>query len=284
MSGDVRERRPEELRFVTYLSPSIPRGFFEAVVDHARRALRYERVSLRMETRVSGPERGAEDPFSRGEADVGFMCSPSFVWLRERRPPPVELLGVAPVFEDARISGRPIYFCDVVVRRGGEIRSFAELRGRSWAYNDACSLSGYYSLLKRLEELGANIRFFGHMFGSGSHLRSMEAVASGEADAAAIDSNVLRIQLHEDPALRERLRVIESWGPFPIQPVVVRSALHPEVKERLRASLLAADADPRTRRALSGFGLRHFVPVSHEDYAPDKVALDACEDPARWTG
>jgi hypothetical protein len=28
-----------------------------------------------------------------------------------------------------------------------------------------------------------------------------------------------------------------------------------------------ADADPRTRRALSRFGLRRFVPVSEEDYS-----------------
>jgi hypothetical protein len=36
---------PEELRFVTYLSPGIPRAFFEAVVEYVRRALGY-RTSL----------------------------------------------------------------------------------------------------------------------------------------------------------------------------------------------------------------------------------------------
>jgi hypothetical protein len=36
---------PEELRFVTYLSPGIPRTFFEAVVEYVRRALGY-RTSL----------------------------------------------------------------------------------------------------------------------------------------------------------------------------------------------------------------------------------------------
>jgi phosphonate transport system substrate-binding protein len=258
--------RPEEIRFVTYLSPGIPQALFEALVDHVRRTL--GRASLRVVTRVSGPEKGSEDPFSGGEADVGFMCSPSFLWLRELRPPPVELLGVAPVFEDARASGRPVYFCDVVVRRDGPIRSFAELEGRSWAYNDACSLSGYYSLLNRLAEAGADEGFLGRLFRSGSHLNSIESVVGGEADAAAIDSNVLSIRLREVPDLRESLRVIESWGPFPIQPVVVRRALPPELKEGLRASLLGVDADPRTRRILSGFGLKRFVPVTDEDYSP----------------
>jgi phosphonate transport system substrate-binding protein len=274
----VQGKYPGDLRVVTYLSPGIPRALFEAVVDHLRRTLGFERVSLLTEERVSGPEKGGEDPFSTGGADVGFMCSPSFVWLWERRPQPVELLGVAPVFDDPRVSGRPVYFCDVVVRRDDPTRSFAELRGRSWAYNDAYSLSGYYSLLNKLEEMGADGPFFGRVFRSGSHLRSMEAVVRGEVDASAIDSNVLRIRLQEMSALRKKLRVIESWGPFPIQPVVIRSALDPDLKEGLRASLLAADADPRTRRLLARFGLRRFAPVTLEDYALHDLTLCARED------
>jgi phosphonate transport system substrate-binding protein len=261
-----------ELRFVTYLSPGIPQRLFETVVEHVRRTLGCERASLRVEARVSGPEKESKDPFSQDEADVGFMCSPSFVWLRELRPPPVELLGVAPVFGDARAAGRPIYFCDVVVRRDGPIRSFAGLRGRSWAYNDVCSLSGYYSLLNKLAEMGADECFFRRVFRSGSHLNSMESVVRGEADAAAIDSNVLSMRLREVPGLRERLRVIESWGPFPIQPVVVRSALPAALKEGARASLLTMDAYPRTRRALSKFDLKRFVSVTDEDYSPGLLA------------
>jgi phosphonate transport system substrate-binding protein len=272
MGGVSRSRLPGEIRFLTYLSPGIPQAFFEAIIDYVRRTLGCERTSLRVEARVSGPEKGAEDPFSRGEADVGFMCSPSFIWLCELEPPPVELLGVAPVFRDERNAGRPVYFCDVVVRREGPIRSFAELEGRSWAYNDACSLSGYYSLLNRLAEAGVDEGFFGGMICSGSHLNSIEAVLRGEADAAAIDSNVLSMRLGEVPDLREGLRVIESWGPFPIQPVVVRRALQPELKEGLRASLLAVEADPRARRALSGFGLERFAPASEEDYSSALLA------------
>ena len=49
-------KRPEELRFVTYLSPGIPRAFFEAVVEYVRRALG-RRASLLVETRVSRPVR-----------------------------------------------------------------------------------------------------------------------------------------------------------------------------------------------------------------------------------
>ena len=266
-----------ELRFVTYLAPSIPRALFEAVVDHVRHVLGYERASLLVETRTSGPEKGGYDPFSDGKADVGFLCSPSLVWLREVAHPSAELLGAAPVFEDERAGGRPVYFCDVVVRREDPIRSFGDLEARSWAYNDVCSLSGYHSLLAKLAEMGADDRYFDRLVHSGSHLRSLGAILRGEVDAAAIDSNVLRMRLREDPALRGCLRVIESWGPFPIQPVVVRSTLPPDLKAELRDCLLEAGTYPRFRRAVSRFGLRGFTLVEDEDYPPGSLVFAARE-------
>jgi ABC-type phosphate/phosphonate transport system substrate-binding protein len=207
-------KRPEELRFVTYLSPGIPQAFFEADVEHVRRALG-RRASLSLETQVSGPMRGGDDPFSKGEADVGFVCAPSFFCLREMKNPPVELLPAAPVFSDGRAPGRPVYFSEVLVRRESPASSFLDLRGSSWAYNDPCSLSGYYNLLKKLAEMGENGDFFGRVCCSGSHLESMGMICRGETDATAIDSNVLRIKLKSSPELGKRLRVIESWGPFP---------------------------------------------------------------------
>src|ERR687893_1275526 len=131
----------EDIRLVTYLAPSIPRTLFEALADHVQGALGCRRVALRVETRASGPQKGGECSSFAEEADVAFMCAPSFVWLRDLRPPPAELLGVLPVFDDERNQGKPVYFCDVVVRHGSPIQTFSDLRRGSWAYNDARSLS-----------------------------------------------------------------------------------------------------------------------------------------------
>ena len=94
MVGDHHERGAREIQFVTYLSPSIPQAFFEALVDHLQRSLGREKVSLRIETRVSGPRKGYECSSFGDKVDVAFMCAPSFIWLRRLRPPPAELLGV----------------------------------------------------------------------------------------------------------------------------------------------------------------------------------------------
>ena len=261
-----------ELKLLTYLSPGLPLALFGVVADHLRRCMELggRGIALASEDRVSGPEGSSvdrsEDPFSLGEADVGFVCAPTYLRLREREHPPAELLGVAPVFADERAHGKPVYFCDVIVRRGSSAQSFWDLKGGLWAYNDPCSLSGHGGLAARLGSPETIGKFFRRMIRSGSHPASVRLVADGGADVASIDSNVLRILLEQTPTLQEKVRVLESWGPYPIQPVVVRTELDPALKVALRESLLKAEADPLTRPALEAFGLKRFVAAGAEDY------------------
>jgi phosphonate transport system substrate-binding protein len=263
---------PPAIRLLTYLSPGLPLDLFGAVADHLRRCpgLGGRPIVLASEERLSGPGRSSvgrsEDPFSRGEADVGFLCAATYLALRERERPPAGLLGVAPVFADERTRGEPVYFCDVIVRCGSPAGSFWDLEGGTWAFNDPFSLSGHGGLSARLgspEEAG---RFFGRTIRSGSHPASVGLVAGGGADAASIDSNVLRILLERTPSLREEVRVLESWGPYPIQPVVVRAGLDPALKGALRESLLTTEADSLSRQELGAFGLERYVAVGEEDY------------------
>jgi hypothetical protein len=49
---------------------------------------------------------------------------------------------------------------------------------------------------------------------------AIRLVAAGGVDAAAIDSQVLAIELRDHPPLADGLRVIDAFGPSTIQPVV----------------------------------------------------------------
>jgi hypothetical protein len=123
------------------------------LANQVQRALGLGRVSLQTETWTSGPRKGDECDSFVG-VDAAVVYAPSYVWLRELRQPPEELLGVAPVFDEVRNSGSPLYFCDIVVRDDAQIQTSSALEEGSWAYNDVCSLSGYYGLLNKLAESG----------------------------------------------------------------------------------------------------------------------------------
>ena len=112
------------LRVLTYLAPSIPLGLFELVVERLRRVLGVG-ATLRAEARHSGPPPDIPDPFSADEADLAFLCSPSFAWLSGMRPSPIELVPAAPVFLEPRTAGRPVYFSDVIVHPGVASASMA---------------------------------------------------------------------------------------------------------------------------------------------------------------
>ena len=260
------------LRIVNYLSPGLPAALFEGVAGYLSRSLSLE-VTLVHETRFSGPLRGEPDPFSSGEADAAFMCAPPFFWCLDRGAP-AELLGVAPVFNDPRAAGRPVYFADVVTRAGfgaGSAATFADLRGGVWAYNDPCSLSGLYGLLGHLQTLGENETFFRELVASGSHRSSLGLVLDARADAATVDSNVLRLWLGAEPDLRRQLDVLTSWGPFPVQPLVVHSGLAPDLKRRLLELLLGLNVAELPE--LRAFGLTGFAQIDARLYALEAERL-----------
>lgn len=244
----------ERLRIITYLSPSIPAELYELIARNLGEQCGVA-AELAFEPRISGPLAGDDDLFARGDADVGFLCAPSFRWLNASRRS-VELLPL-PVPADARAGGRPVYFADVVVRADSPARAFADLAGGRWSFNDRNSKSGWFSMLERIAPRAPE-EFFADVVAAGSHLRSIELVASGAADAAAIDSNVLRANL------RRELRVLESWGPFPIQPAVIRAGIAEEQKERIAAALLTIHE--RHGDALARHGVSRFVAGDERAY------------------
>jgi ABC-type phosphate/phosphonate transport system substrate-binding protein len=115
------------------------------------------------------------------------------------------------VFADERARSKPVYFCDVIVHRGSPARSFWDLKGGAWAYNDPCSLSGHGALAARLGSGATAGTFFGRTIRSGFHPSLVRLLADGRADVASIDSNVLKI-LRTDPRASETRYASSSRG------------------------------------------------------------------------
>ncbi|MCA8948233.1 MAG: PhnD/SsuA/transferrin family substrate-binding protein [Planctomycetes bacterium] len=219
---------------------------------------------------------GDHDPFAAGAADLGFVCSPSFLYLRSLSRPSVDLVPAGFVFRDTRHDGSsPVYYSDVVVRADDAAEAFDDLRGRTWGYNDECSLSGYFATLQHLRSLGCPDDFFAQRVRTGSHLASIEAVLAGGIDAAAIDSTALALWRKEREGTICGLRIVASWGPFPIQPIVVRRTLDPTIAAAATRALLALDCAEVTAAGLCQFGLERIVATDEAAYAEERRQLCA---------
>jgi phosphonate transport system substrate-binding protein len=265
------------LRVVSHLAPGLPHALFETLAQHLHDRLSCE-VALAFDEVRSGPSPGADDPFRAGTVDLAFLCATAHVWLSAGPRPSVHLLA-GPVPTDPRADGRPRYCSDVLATHAGP-RDLHDLVGCRVAYNDLVSLSGYHGLRLALTSAGIapDAVTFVH---AGSHLASLDLLADGEADAAAVDANVWRRRRRERPDLARRLRGMAVLGPHPSQPVVARRDLDPDLRRRIRDVLLSAHLDVRVRAALADAELVRFAPMDERDIAPLRAAL-AAAGPGRF--
>ena len=205
------------------------------------------------------------DPFANDEVDVGFISGLPYVLLMEQPDPAVELLA-APVLQGERYADRPIYFSDVIVQKDSMFQSFADLRGQVWGFNGKESQSGYGVVRYHLSKLDDPGNFFERAVETGSHANSIEQVASGDIDAAAIDSHLMALEQRENPDLTAQLRILGSLGPSTVQPVVAAVRLSDTLKARLRDVFLSLADDPIARQPLDFGMIKRFVPISDADY------------------
>lgn len=254
------------LRIATFLAPNM-HAVYEFITDRIGRALGRQ-TELIVGTSFA--------QFASGELDAGFICGLPYVQLMRQSPPPVELLA-APVLTTERYAGRPIYFSDVIVRQGDVARSFADVRGRSWAYNDLDSHSGYNLTRYTLVRMGEMAGYFSDVVAAGTHQRAIRMVATGEIDASAIDSQVLAIELRDHPELAAACQVIDTLGPSTIQPFVAATHLHASLRSNLREIVVSLHRSPDARPALAHGFVARFAPVTDEDYHDIRHMLEACE-------
>ena len=241
------------LRFASFLSP--------ALYDTYAHITQYVGERLGVPTTLYVGQSLSE--FATGAADVGFLCG--LLYTNMLQPRPIELLA-APVVQEARYHGKPLYYSDVIVRRDSTYDSFDALQGSHWAFNEEASHSGYnivsYSLLIR----GKTFDSFGSMLKTGSHLASLQAVLNGKADAAAIDSHVLDVWLQQKPELAQQLRVVDMLGPSTIPPIVASTRINIHTRQCIQEILCSMHEDVDGAKGLHTGLIDRFVPVVDADY------------------
>ena len=256
-----------DLRFGTFLAPNMM-PVYQAIADVVG-----ARLGMSTELVVESDYENCRNDIN----DVCFVCSLPYVMFEREGISPATPIA-APVLEGDRYEGKPIYFSDVIVHRDSGIRTFADLRGRSWAYNEPLSHSGYGITRYHLVTLGETNGFFSEVIEAGFHEKAIRMVRDRVVDASAIDSQVLAIELRDHPDLAESLMVIDMLGPSPIQPVAVSRRFDPDFHDEVREILVGLHRDGDFKKNVLGRGMvEKLVSVGPQTYDDIRRMVDVCE-------
>jgi phosphonate transport system substrate-binding protein len=188
--------------------------------------------------------------------------------------------GVAPVAVSLDKEGVNGYYSIVAVRADSPYQSLADLKGKSFAFADPNSTSGYavpsYYLSTELNTSADE--YFGEVAFSGGHEQSVIALVNGTFEAVATHwTNETRgnIQRMVGKGLipEGSTRIVWTSPVIPGSPVVMRTDLPEELKAAFTAAIFSfAQEDRAAFDALHSGESSGYAPATHEDYL-DVIAI-----------
>jgi ABC-type phosphate/phosphonate transport system substrate-binding protein len=190
--------------------------------------------------------------------------------FRARLHDKVALIGTP----DYGLPGRPPgHYCSVfVARRNDPRRTLAEFDGTSLAYNEPMSQSGWAAPQTHAASLGLH---FPAGLQTGGHRLSAAAVASGQADLAALDALTWAL-LCERGGDTNALREVARTVPTPGLPLIAAAGADVEATFAAVAGAIAA-LSPDDRETLH---LKGIVRIAASDYLAVPTPLPPAQNDA----
>ena len=174
--------------------------------------------------------------------------------------------------------GKSTFTSRIYVRRESGIKTVEELRGKTMAFVDPASSSGYIYPMVLLIQRGLVTNrdpksFFKEVVFSGAHDASMRALLNGHVDAIA-SFDMAREQYLKDPAERERLVVVAETPAIPEAGIAARDGLDPATVAKVRAALLQIRAPAHAALLKRLYESDGFDLADDREYDPVRAAIE----------
>ncbi len=174
--------------------------------------------------------------------------------------------------------GKSTFTSRIYVRRESGIKTVEDLRGKTMAFVDPASSSGYIYPMVLLIQRGLVTNrdpksFFKEVVFSGAHDASMRALLNGHVDAIA-SFDMAREQYLKDPAERERLVVVAETPAIPEAGIAARDGLDPATFARVRGALLQIRAPAHAALLKRLYEIDGFEIAEDREYDPVRAAIE----------
>ena len=174
--------------------------------------------------------------------------------------------------------GKTAYTARIYVLKARGFTRLEDLRGKTIAFVDPASSSGYIYPMVMLMKRGLVTKrdpksFFKDALFAGTHEAALRALLRGNVDAAASFDTALQIHLKGDPAAEQISSVAETPA-IPEAGICARPGLDPAVRERLKAALLTIKGPEHAAFLKQVYDIDGFVDAFDRDYDPVREAME----------
>ena len=251
------------------LTPSKdPTALQEAGDEFARTLTRLSGVPIRAQ--VASDYAGVVEALRSRRVDLAFVHPVGYV-LANREA------GCQIIVRDVW-QGKTAYTARFFVKKGSGIERVEDLRGKTVAFVDPASSSGYiYPMVLLIKKGLVRDRdpktFFKEALFSGTHDAALQSVLHGRVDAAASFDKSLEVNL-KDPALIERFAFVGETPEIPEAGICARPGLPPETVARVKRALLDVKKPEHAQVLKQIYDIDGFVEAADKDYAPVRDALE----------
>jgi ABC-type phosphate/phosphonate transport system substrate-binding protein len=154
----------------------------------------------------------------------------------------------------------------IVVHDASPVRTVEDLRGASFAINEADSNSGMNLPRRLFAPLARSGRFFARTVLTGSHAASASLVSAEGVDSAAIDCVTYALLMRYRPGVVRDLRIVAETAATPAPPLVTSRRTSDSVAAALRRGLSRITRGPAYAELREALFLADIEFCGEEDY------------------
>jgi len=248
--------KPLVLAFIPQENPEKLIGDIEIITKYLEKEM-----GIPVKGYVTQDHAAAVEALRNGEADISFMGGLPYVLAHDQ-------IGAEVLLSEV-YRGSPFYRGRIFVRRDSGIKKLEDLRGKTIAFADPISESGYIypldifvraGLIKQSDDPQ---KYFGTVYFAGGYQQAIQAVANGLVDAAGT-SQFADLLLTADQL--EKITWIAESKPIPSHLICARKGLEIERKAAFKEAMLKLN-QPEYKYLLSHvYSPDGYIEADHKDY------------------
>lgn len=199
------------------------------------------------------------------KADVSFMSPLPYVLANKYS-------GVEAVLGEI-YDGKSYYYSRIFVRKDSGIKKLSDLNGKTIAYVDPISSSGFMypqDIFTRAGLVNGGVEkpeggFFRRVYFAGGDQQAINSMVGGFVDAAGVSQYALNLLR---PEQRDQVVAIAQSARIPSHNVVVRKGLEPEIRQKFIAAMMKMNRPEYRSLIRALYGTDGYVRVDHSRYQP----------------